>query len=275
MGFVDDLPIGAMTNIDLLDAIMDVLSLSVRLNCTVIPTSIAFGTVISALGKIVGIDGISIADRHKLAIEALQVPSTPKEMKSLFAFLSFRGHIPQFSARTRWIRLSMVGKASNPQRCSEELEDLKSAVKQAVSIRRPPPGGSLILETDFSKDGLGCVLLWENGTSLLPCRLLSRRTTESERKVCPLEGEALAIKWALEELSADVLGVYKVLCITDHQPLEKLMMSDVSYLNISETLKLKICHIQIHGVKVKYRPGAKNVLAEATARTAPLVSLTH
>lgn len=147
----------------------------------------------------------------------------------------------------------MVGRNSNLDKCNEELQDLKTAVQQAVPIRKPPPGGSLILETDFSKDGLGGVLLWENGSSLLPCRLLSRRTTKSERKLCPLEGEALAIKWALDELRADVLGAHKVLCITDHQPLEKLIMSDVLYLNISESLELKLSHIQSHGIKVKYR----------------------
>lgn len=111
------------------------------------------------------------------------------------------------------------------------------------------------------------MLLWDNGSSLIPCRLLSRRTTEGERKLCPLEGEALAIKWALEELRSDVLGAYKVLCITDHQPLEKLIQADVSYLNISENLKLKITHIQSHGIRIKYRPGDKNVLADALPRS--------
>lgn len=49
MGFVDDLHVGAMTKTDVLDAIKDVLTLLVQLNCTVIPSSISFvGTSISA-----------------------------------------------------------------------------------------------------------------------------------------------------------------------------------------------------------------------------------
>lgn len=267
MGFVDDILIGALTKDDLLEAIREVLQLLIELKCTVIPSSIAYGTSIIALGKCISIEGISIADRHLKVIESLKAPSTPKEMRSLFAFMSyFRGHIVHFSARTRTIRLFMVGKSTNLKKCEEELEDLKMAVKQAVPIRRPPPGSSLVLETDFSRAGLGAVLLWEQNSVLVPCRLMSRRVTEGESRLSPLEGEALGIKWGLEELRADILGAYKVTCLTDHQPLERLISTDVSHLNISDNLKLKISHIQSHGVCVKYRPGIKNVLADALSR---------
>lgn len=267
MGFVDDILVGALTKDDLLSAMKEVLQLLIDLHCTVVPSSISYGNSIVALGKLISVEGVKIADRHKKVIESLKVPTTPKEMRSLFAFLSyFRGHIVHFSARTRTIRLFMVGKSSNVKRCEAELEDLKIAVKQAVPIRRPPPGSSLVLETDFSRSGLGAVLLWEQNSALVPCRLMSRRVTDGESKLSPLEGEALGIKWGLEELRADILGAHKVICLTDHQPLERLISTDVSHLNISDNLKLKISHIQSHGVTVKYRPGIKNVLADALSR---------
>lgn len=58
--------------------------------------------------------------------------------------------------------------------------------------------------------GLGAVLLWDNSSNLIPCRPLSRRVTEGESKLSPLEGEALAIKWGLEELRSDILGANRL-----------------------------------------------------------------
>lgn len=81
MGFVDDIHVGAMSREDLIESIRDVLGLLVELNCTVIPSSISYGTSIIALGKVVSEEGVSIADRHRQAIESLQAPSTPNEMR--------------------------------------------------------------------------------------------------------------------------------------------------------------------------------------------------
>lgn len=136
MGFVDDIHIGAMSRDDLVEAIRDVLGLLIELNCTVIPSSISYGTSIMALGKLVSIDGVSIAERHRQAIESLQAPSTPNEMRSLFAFLSyFRGHIAHFSARTRWIRTYMVGRTTNLNKCREEQIGLKIYPFSAFTAR--------------------------------------------------------------------------------------------------------------------------------------------
>lgn len=64
---IDDIHLGSMTLIDLLQMIFEVLEQVVFLNCSVVPGSIQFGTCVEALGQLVSEKGTTIEERHKEA----------------------------------------------------------------------------------------------------------------------------------------------------------------------------------------------------------------
>lgn len=75
------------------------------------------------------------------------------------------------------------------------------------------------IATDYSGTGIGGVLMQEgNCGSLLPLQFASRCLTEAETKYPPLEGEALAIVWALEKFRLWTEG-HEIILHTDHKPL--------------------------------------------------------
>lgn len=197
--YIDDIHLGAMSLIELLEMIYEILEQLVRLNCSVVPTSIQFGRTVEALGQLVSERGTTIEERHKEAIAALKPATSPKSWKSLNAFLSyFRGYVLHFSARAKAIRECAAEKRkSDSPEAIAELKDVVSTLLKAPSLRRPPLNARIILETDYSKDGFGAVLYFdENGSNVLS-RIMSRRTTVTESKLSAIDGEASAVLWAL------------------------------------------------------------------------------
>ena len=101
-----------------------------------------------------------------------------------------------------------------------------------------------ILITDWSRQGIGFVILQkscscllstvdplccENGWKIIYCN--SRQLSKAEQNYAPIEGEALAVKWALKKARMFLLGS-QFHIIVDHQPLLKIFgdksLSDIS-----------------------------------------------
>ena len=90
--------------------------------------------------------------------------------------------------------------------------------------------------TDWSKTGLGYVM-WQKrchcakihptccptGWALISCG--SRFCTAAEKNYHPIEGELLAVTWALQKTSYYTLGSEKLLILVDHKPLHGLLKS--------------------------------------------------
>ena len=75
------------------------------------------------------------------------------------------------------------------------------------------------IATDYSGIGIGGVLMQENkDDQLMPLQFASRSLTDSEKKFPPLEGEALAIIWALDKFRLWTEG-HQFILYTDHKPL--------------------------------------------------------
>ena len=92
----------------------------------------------------------------------------------------------------------------------------------------------LSLQTDWSKKGIGFVLLQQTcscksvvpgccsgGWQLVFCS--SRFLQASESNYVPLEGEALAVAWALKKAKMFLLGCQEFLIQTDHKPLVPIL----------------------------------------------------
>lgn len=102
-------------------------------------------------------------------------------------------------------------------------------------VRSFEPNRPTCLATDWSKEGLGFILLQKHCrcpmTDAPNCcpggwRLIfagSRFTTEAESRYAPVEGEALAVTYALEKCRMFTLGCSDLTIATDHKPLVKIL----------------------------------------------------
>jgi hypothetical protein len=123
----------------------------------------------------------------------------------------------------------------------ETLNNLFEKSKEAVAlmvengVRSFEIGRATCLATDWSKDGVGFVLLQKHclcTMDLAPncCkegwRLVfagSRFTTDAESRYAPVEGEALAVIDALEKCRMFILGCPNLVVAVDHKPLLKIL----------------------------------------------------
>jgi len=88
--------------------------------------------------------------------------------------------------------------------------------------------------TDWSKTGIGFWLLQKHcgcprsspGCCKDGWRITlagSRFLTKSEKNYAPIEGEALAVAWSLEQTRFFTMGCDNLLVVVDHKPLVKIL----------------------------------------------------
>ena len=125
------------------------------------------------------------------------------------------------------------------------------------------------LSTDWSKTGIGFTLSQKHFSCLgidplcganhwKVCYAGSRFTTDAESRYAPIEGEALAVLFALESCRMFVLGCYKLIIAVDHKPLVPIFNSrdldkikNPRVLNIHEqTLLYRFTVVHIPGIKI-------------------------
>ena len=114
-----------------------------------------------------------------------------------------------------------------------------------------------VLETDYSKDGLGfclkqkcCKCTVPAGTINLTCcesgfkpiMCGSRFTSSAESNYAAVEGELLALSWALESTEHFTLQNPKLIISTDHKPLVELITnSTLTDLNVKNK---RLCRLK-------------------------------
>ena len=117
------------------------------------------------------------------------------------------------------------------------FEQSKSTIVQLINdgVRLYEPNRPTCICTDWSKEGLGFTLLQKHcrcSLSKAPycCKdgwkLIfagSRFTSPAESRYAPVEGEALAVAFALEKCRMFVLGCNDLIVATDHKPLVKIL----------------------------------------------------
>ena len=155
----------------------------------------------------------------------------------------------------------------------------KSSIVEAIrkgveifDISRPT-----CLRLDWSKHGIGYFLLQKHClcTSVIPdcgedgwkiTLASSRFLKTAEARYAPIEGEALAIAWGLEQTRYFTQGCRNLLVVTDHKPLVKIF-GDRTLDEISNTrlFRLKQHTLPWH-FQIIHLPGKTNFAADATSR---------
>ena len=166
---------------------------------------------------------------------------------------------------------------------SSELEEAFVASKHAIinAIRHGveifDPSKPTCLRPDFSSRGIGYFLLQKHcmcSSEIPGCCSMGWRVTlagsrflsSAEQRYAPIEGEALAVAWGLEQTKYFTQGCDTLVVVTDHKPLIKIF-GDRALDEITNTrlfrLKQRTLLWRFH---IAYLPGSSNCAADATSR---------
>ena len=145
------------------------------------------------------------------------------------------------------------------------------------------PSKITTVETDWSKDGIGywlrqkhckCIPLTfdccSDGWRVSMCG--SRFCSQAESRYSPVEGELLAVTWALKKTRIFTLGATNLYVVTDHKPLCGLIMG----VEKADNRRLTRLRGELTGwsiCDVWYRAGKRNAGPDAFSRSPSGVNL--
>ncbi len=211
------------------------------------------------LGYNINSDGIQMDERKVEAIKAwlppCPTPSTIKELKCFLGFSNFyRRFIHDYSIITSPLTNLLKNKPKSlswTPAATEEFKTLKEAFTSTPLFIHPDPGKPVLVELYASTSGVWVVFSQQQWTpdKLHPCAFFSRKLSSAEMNYNIGNRELLAIKLALE--------VWRV-CNT-HSPSSQTKRT----YNICVTLKYFILDKPLSTSQISYRPGLKNVRADA------------
>lgn len=104
----------------------------------------------------------------------------------------------------------------------QELENLLRIVTSEPVLTVYDPNKAAVVQTDASKDGLGCVLLQDGH----PIAYASRTLSRTEQRYAQIEKELLAVVFACRRFHFFLYG-REFIVESDHKPLETLVRRDI------------------------------------------------
>ena len=184
-------------------------------------------------------DRIEPLQKYFSAIQDFPTPSSTTDIRSWFGLVNQVAHYAQLRDIMAPFRPFLSAK-KQPFYWNDELNTAFKASKDAIiaairdGVEIFDPARRTCLRPDWSKKGIGYFLLQQHCscTSGLPdcCpdgwRITlagSRFLQPTESRYAPVEGEALAVAWALEQTRFFTQGCDDLLVVTDHKPLVKLL----------------------------------------------------
>ena len=118
----------------------------------------------------------------------------------------------------------------------------------------------IVLQCDASTQGLGASLMQDGK----PVAYFSRSLTKCEQKYAPIELECLAIVFACRKFDQYIYGHAEVTIHSDHKPLEAIFRK--SLLEAPKRLQRMMLAVQRYNVKVEYKPGKEQLVADMLSR---------
>lgn len=266
--FLDDVLIFTHTWEGHLVVIRELLNRLSKANLTARPTKCGIGwTSIECLGHMVGEDRLQPLPSKIKAITEASRPLTKKEVRAFIGLAGFyRRFIPNFS--TIALPLTDLTKKGQPNKVlwtdtqQNAFEQLKGKLASGPILKLPDMEKDFVLRTDASADGIGAILLQDEGGNLFPVAYASRKLVDRERRFSTVERECLAVVWGIDKFSRYLYGRAFDL-ETDHQPLIYLNKQKVSNARLMRWALL----LQPYRIRIKAIRGTDNIGADFLSRS--------
>ncbi|XP_060806968.1 uncharacterized protein K02A2.6-like isoform X2 [Amyelois transitella] len=214
------------------------------------------------VGLLLSKSGIKPDPEHVKAIVDLE---KPKNIKELQKFLGMCNYLSKF--------ISNYSKTTEPLRDllkkdvlwdwgslqEKAFQEVKCKISSAPTLAILEKDGTLTLQCDSSKSGMGACLLQKGK----PVSFYSRCYTECQQRWAPIEKELFAICLAMEKYHQFVYG-RRIVVETDHKPLVAIMNKDIN--QISARLQRMVLRLLKYDFEIKYIPGSRMFVADYLSR---------
>lgn len=223
------------------------------------------------LGHIIDEKGLHPDKENIAAILKVPRPSTVTELKSFLGFLMYYNRfLPGVAALLaplyELLRKGATWRWGAAQ--EEAFRKVKEALHRADLLVHYDPKRPVRLECDASQDGIGAVLSHRIDGEDYPIAFRSRTLSAAERNYSQLEKEALALVYGVVKFRQFLLGRTFTL-VTDHKPLVGLFHRAKP---VPATAAARIQRwallLSAYSYDIEYKPGLKNVPADALSRLA-------
>ena len=217
-----------------------------------------FGNIISAAGL----------EPHPAKIEAIKEMKPPSNVKELQTILGLATYLSRFTPNLSELTAPLRELCRQDaiftweKGHQEAFEKLKERLISSSVLRYFDKDKPLTIQVDASIQGLGAVLLQENG----PVEYASKSLSEAETRYSNIEREMLAILFGLERFHYYAYGRH-VTVETDHKPLESIFKKHLE--KAPPRLSRMLLRIQKYDINVKYVPGKSVPVADALSRNNP------
>ena len=228
-------------------------------------------TSLKFLGHLVTAEGLR-PDPEK--VRTVEDTPTPKDASELRRYLGFLQYLAKFLPRLAEVAVPLydLTKKDVDWQWEQRQQDAFDATKKLTTaepvLRYFDPNTDLEIQCDASDKGLGATLMQEGQ----PIAYASRRLTTTEQRYAPIEKEMLAIVWSMEKYHQHTYGNFTTV-YSDHRPLESIMHKALK--DVPKRLQNMRIRLQHYNMKVVYKPGADQVVADYLSRMEHQVEEVH
>lgn len=210
------------------------------------------------LGHKLSANGITAKPDKLEAVRNFRQPSTAEETRSFLGLVNFVGKfIPNLATITEPLR-RLTKKSEQFVWQSEQqvaFDKIKLCLSSEQALGYYNVHDRTQLYADASPVGLGAVLIQINEQGPRVISYASKSLSETERRYCQTEKEALALVWAVERFHFYLFGRGFEL-VTDHKALEVIFSPNSKPCARIERWVLRL---QSYTFKVIYKPGKNNI----------------
>ena len=225
--------------------------------------------------------GIEPLPKYLNAIRNFPEPKSLTDMRSWFGLVNQVSHYAQLRDLMEPFRKFLSPKVKfywdDELKKKFQLSKIQivEAIKEGVQIFDPKR--ITCVRSDWSKLGIGFYLCQkhcecpgkypdccDDGWRITLCG--SRFLKPSERRYVPIEGEALAVAWSLEQTRFFTLGCNELIVVVDHKPLTKIL-GDRTLDEIVNTRLFRLKQRTLPWIfEIYWMPGKGNSFGDATSR---------
>lgn len=214
-------------------------------------------------GHILSKDGVK-ADPNKItSILNMKEPENREDVLRFLGMVTYLGKfLPNLSTVAEPLR-KLTHLSSDFVWSSEVItafNKLKQMVTETPILRYFDSEKPVVIQTDASSFGLGCVMMQDDG----PVGFGAKALNATQRNYAQIEKEMLAIVFACKRFDQFICGKTDVTVETDHKPLISIVKK--SLLKAPKRLQAMIMSLQRYNLTLKYTKGSEVIIADTLSR---------
>lgn len=215
------------------------------------------------MGQVITGSSMEVNSKHSDPIIHMQTPKDKAGVTRFLGLLKYIArYIPRLSEATANLReltrhdVDFVWEEKH----NREFQELQSFVASKKVLGKFDQKKRVVIQTDASKDGLGCTLMQEGR----PVAFASRTLHKNEKKWAQIEKELLAIVFACQRFHYFVYG-REFVVESDHKPLEALMKKDIDSVPM-RLQSMMMMLLKYPMMEIVFKPGKDMLVADCLSR---------